>query len=340
MPAVLVTRRGALLALAALGTACSEARGDGSPSPSPPSLPAPPPPSGAPSTGPVAPINAASNEGARVEGLERVRERLRPLHERPARPKAGEWRAEHPEERGQTFEQYLRSRPTLPDGARKVLAIQPLGDFTPTQRRIVTLVADYMGRHFRLETRVLPDASLSAVPASARRKHPQWGDKQILTTHVLERVLRPSLPADAAALIAFTASDLWPGGGWNFVFGQADLRARVGVWSIYRNGNPDAGPEAFKLALLRAMRIAVHETGHMFSLEHCTAYRCVQAGVNSLEEADRAPLWLCPECEVKVAWATRSDPKERLRGMGEFCKAQGLEREAAFFARSLATLGS
>jgi archaemetzincin len=48
------------------------------------------------------------------------------------------------------------------------------------------------------------------------------------------------------------------------------------VWSLARNGDPTESPEAFRIALLRAMKIAVHETGHMFSLEHCTAYRCVQ----------------------------------------------------------------
>jgi hypothetical protein len=33
-------------------------------------------------------------------------------------------------------------------------------------------------------------------------------------------------PADALAYLALTASDLWPGEGWNFVFGR-DLPARV-----------------------------------------------------------------------------------------------------------------
>jgi archaemetzincin len=226
----------------------------------------------------------------------------------------------------------------VPDGARRVVFVQPLGDFKPTDRKIVKLASEYLALHFELETKILADVPLAAVPARARRKHPQWGDAQILTTHVLNEMLAPKLPADAAALIAFTPSDLWPGNGWNFVFGQADLRARVGVWSLYRNGDPDKSPEAFQLALLRALRIAVHETGHMFSLEHCTAYKCVQAGVNSLEEADRSPLWLCPECEIKVAWATRSEPVDRMKEMGVFCKNHGLAREAEFFAKELAAL--
>jgi archaemetzincin len=322
------TRRDVLAGLATLLVGCDDARGEPSPAPRSSAAPSPSPPSSATVSDPL----------AHFEALKDVREKLRPLHVRPGKPKPGEWRAEHPEERGQTFEQYIASRPTVPDRGRRIVFVQPLGDFKPTDRRIVQRASEYLALHFRLETKILPDVPLSAVPASARRKHPQWGDAQVLTTYVLNEMLAPRLPREAAALIAFTPSDLWPGQGWNFVFGQADLRARVGVWSLYRNGNADASPEAFKLALLRALRIAVHETGHMFSLEHCTAYKCVQAGVNSLDEADQSPLWLCPECEVKVAWATSSEPKERIRGMRDFCRTQSLAREAEFFDKELAAL--
>jgi archaemetzincin len=221
---------------------------------------------------------------------------------------------------------------------RRVLAIQPIGELDARQRQVISLAADYLKRYFTLETRILPDVPGSAIPARARRTHPTWGDKQILSTYVLDSVLRPRLPDDAAAIIAFTASDLWPGAGWNFVFGQADLQRRVGVWSMYRNGDLTAGPAAFRLGLKRTLQTAVHETGHMFSIEHCTAYRCVQGGVNSLDEGDRAPLWLCPECMAKVVWATRADPRRRYEALAAFCKEQGLETEAAFFEKSIAAL--
>ncbi len=59
----------------------------------------------------------------------------------------------------------------------------------------------------------------------------------------------------------------------------------------------------------------------MFSLHHCTAYRCLQSGVNSLEEADDSPLWLCPD------WVR------------DFCLTHGLEQETELFVRSLDALG-
>jgi len=152
-------------------------------------------------------------------------------------------------------------------------------------------------------------------------------------------VLLPTLPADAAARLALTASDLWPGEGWNFVYGLASVYQRVGVWSIYRNGHPDAGREGFLLCLRRTPKTAVHETGHMFSLLHCTAFQCVMCGSNHRAESDRQPLWLCPQCMPKICWAARAEPVRRYRKLAEFCREHGLTAERDFFEKSIGALG-
>jgi archaemetzincin len=112
----------------------------------------------------------------------------------------------------------------------------------------------------------------------------------------------------------------------------------VGVWSIYRNGDPDAGREGFRLCLLRTLKTAAHELGHMFSIPHCTLYECGMCGSNSREEADRRPLWLCPECMAKVCWATEADPVERYKKLSEFAREQGLKAEQEFYEQSIKTL--
>jgi archaemetzincin len=274
------------------------------------------------------------------EGLAWAIARLAPLHVRvrPAGP--GDWLAEH-DEPGQTFDQYRAADPIRPEvgervGARHKLYIGPLGPLSATQRTIVELAGDYMQRFFGLEVDIQPALTLDVVPPEARRIN--GGTEQILTAHVLDQVLTPRLPADAAAYISFTASDLWPGAGYNFVFGQASLRDRVGVWSIHRNGDPDASPAAFRLALLRTLKTAVHETGHMFSMEHCTAHACVMNGANNLSESDRHPLWLCPHCMAKLSWSAQVDPVTRFGRLAEFCEQHGLEREAEFFRRSIKAL--
>lgn len=269
--------------------------------------------------------------------LPAVFRRLVPLHERLGKPRPGDWLERHPE-RGQTYRQYLASQPIRADARRRVLDIQPLGEFSPSQRKIVDLVAGFERIYFQLPVRVLGDLPLSVIPDKARRTHPEWKKPQILSTFVLNDVLKPRLPDDAVAMIAFTASDLWPGEGWNFVFGQASLGDRVGVWSINRFGDPDASEKSFHKTLKRTLRTAVHETGHMFSLPHCTFFQCVMCGSNHLEEADRQPLSLCPICLAKLCYATGAEPRKRFKELIGFAKEHGLADETELWQRSLEAL--
>ncbi|NQT86165.1 Zn-dependent protease [bacterium] len=264
-------------------------------------------------------------------------EKLRPLHTQLGKPKSGDWLAEHKED-GQTFAEYVRCTPVRPTASRRTIYVQPLGDFTEPQRRIVTLSADFMGRYFGLPVKTLDVLPLSVIPATARRVHPSWGMKQILSTYVLDDVLGPRLPKDAVAYIAFTTSDLWPGEGWNFVFGQASLRGRVGVWSIYRNGDPAGAEAEFRLCLLRTIKTATHETGHMFSMHHCIRYECNMCGSNHRKESDGKPLALCPECVAKLWWITQADPVARYTALIDFCTTHGLADERTFYERSVKAL--
>ena len=280
---------------------------------------------------------AVTAETPQMKKLREVRDVLRPLHKRLGEPKPGDWLYHH-QERGQTFDGYLTCRPVTPSGDRRVIYIQPLGDFTELQRKIVDLTAEFMGLYFAVPVKVKADIPLSLIPAHAQRDHPTWGDHQVLSTYVLDEVLRPRLPKDACAYLAFTTSDLWPGKGWNFVFGQASLRHRVGVWSIYRNGDPSRGTAAFELCLLRTLKTATHETGHMFSMRHCIAYECNLCGSNSRPESDRRPIVLCPECLAKVCWACNIDPLARYRGLAAFCEREGLAETLELYGKAIGRL--
>jgi archaemetzincin len=263
--------------------------------------------------------------------------KLLPLHTKLAPPEPGQWLAEH-EETGQSYVQYVRSQPRRVDRRRRVIYVQPLGKFDPAERKVLDRTAEFLGVYFQLPVKVRDELSLDLIPAEARREHPTWHVKQILSTYVLDNVLRPRLPADACAYIALTTSDLWPGRGWNFVFGQASLSQRVGVWSIARNGDPHGDDAALRLCLLRTLKTASHETGHMFSLPHCTFYECNMCGSNHREEADRRPLWLCPHCLAKLCYATGADPVRRFKDLAAFSRREGLKSEQAFYEKSLAVL--
>ena len=268
--------------------------------------------------------------------IKSFKKKLEPLHSEMGPIRSGDWLESH-KESGQTYRQYTRSRPVRLTEKRKVLYVVPLGDFDEKQTEIVKLSTEFLGKYFVCETKQLPKISLDEIPAKARRVHPSWGMRQVLSTYVLNDVLRPRLPDDAVALIALTSSDLYPADDWNFVFGQASLRHRVGVWSIFRNGDPET---EFKTVLRRTLQTATHETGHMFSMPHCIAYECNMCGSNGRQESDRRPLHLCPECVAKVWWATACDPIKRFDNLRQFCKENELAKEAEFFKKSKDTLAN
>ncbi|MBX3245518.1 MAG: hypothetical protein KF685_13780 [Acidobacteria bacterium] len=237
---------------------------------------------------------------------------------KPMQVRAGDWLETH-KEKGETFEEYLRSDPTLPTDKRKTLYIQPIGKFSKAQTDVIKASEEYMKAFYDLPVKLLPTKPLGRVPKDRQRVSDYPKRTQIRTNYFLETLLPKLLPDDAAALIAFTDSDLYPGETWAFVFGQASLVDRVGVWSLYRLPEmvleADNDPDRL---LMRTLKIAMHETGHMFSMRHCTKYECLMSGTNHLSETDRRPVDTCPECTAKIAWAMKYDPKERYERLAKF----------------------
>ena len=246
----------------------------------------------------------------------------------------GDWVSEHPEP-PQSFWQYVQSGPVRPTPQRGVIYVLPIGDFSVEQRAAVESAQLFLAAFYQLPVKALRGVSASEIPEDARRKNPATGEPQLHTRWVLDTLLPPRRPADAVALLALTAEDLYPDPAWNFVFGQASLTERVGVWSINRFGDPAKEKPLF---VSRTLKVAGHETGHMFGLHHCSAYACVMNGSNSLPESDSQPLELCPVCLRKLQWNVGFDVAERFRGLRDFHKVSGLEAERTFIEQSLKAL--
>jgi archaemetzincin len=258
---------------------------------------------------------------------------IRTLHARKLPPRPGDWLDQHAEP-GQTFDDYRASDLNRATVERTTIYLQPFGEFDAAQSRLIAATSDLLGRFYGVPVKTLDRIGLDAIPGTARRIHPTWGDHQVMTSYVLD-LLRKRRPGDAVAMLGLTTADLWPGKGWNFVFGQASLQDRVGVWSLYRQGDPHA---EYTTCLRRTLKTAAHETGHMLGILHCTAYECGMNGSNHRAEADARPLWFCPEDEMKVWWASRVDPAARYARLVEFAEEHGLVDEVRFWHRSLAAL--
>jgi len=142
--------------------------------------------------------------------------------------------------------------------------------------------------------------------------------------------------------LGVTFQDLYPEPSWNFVFGEAELSARVGVYSLLRF-TPEFNHEAndataHQRFARRAIQLVAHETGHIFGIQHCTAFECVMNGSNSLTESDRAPLEPCHECLHKLAFALRLQPLPRYRELARFYQELGLDHDAEWIKERSASL--
>ncbi len=207
------------------------------------------------------------------------------------------------------------------------LCIQPLGEFTATQNKLLAETTEFVGRFYGMPVKTLDVVRLEKIPEKARRVPANGAAPQILTHYLLDDVLKPRRPKDAAAVLGLTASDLWPGDGWNFVFGQASLTERVGDPG---RSNGLAIPKKTRLrtncVCLHAFKVAVHETGHMLGIQHCTAWQCCMNGSNHLAESDDQPLEFCPECQSKLWWTCARFPCHGIANCSKFAESHAAWR--------------
>ncbi|MGB9699114.1 MAG: archaemetzincin [Thermodesulfobacteriota bacterium] len=251
-------------------------------------------------------------------------------------PQPGDWLDIHPEP-GQTFREYIKLPPPKPASEGCKIYLQPLGEFNASKSPSLEILRDYAKIYFGLPTEILPPLNLNSLPITSR-KNPFTGRKQILTTDVLNISLR-NLPHDAFSLLAITMEDLYPEPSWNFVFGQAFLSQRVGVFSFARYDPAFYGypreKDYLRVLRQRSCKVLVHELGHMFYLAHCIYFRCVMNGSNHIGESDSRPLHLCPVCLRKLHFCLEFDIEKRYEELLLFYRQQGFIDEAEWVATRL-----
>lgn len=240
-----------------------------------------------------------------------------------------DWLASHPE-KGQTFEQFVHSKPLLPNSRRDTIYLQPFGEFPVESGIRLTDLKEFTAAFFGMNVKVQPIVLLETTAAKSRINDLSK-KRQFLTGDLLENLKR-HLPEDAYASLGITLEDIYPGPNWNFVFGQASLRNRVGIYSFARFDFRFYGekPEEDwrRAVLLRSCKVLAHETSHMFGVHHCIFRRCVMNGANQQFELDDLPLHLCPVDLRKLCYSTGFDVIEHHRRLLDFSKKHGFDEEA------------
>jgi archaemetzincin len=288
------------------------------------------------SSAPVEPLPQSEPISQVPQDLGAAMEAVKPFFSSLPSPGPEDWLASF-NEPGQTFKEYLNSNPTIPTNERKIIYILPLGSFSDEERKVIRAATEYLEAFFGLEVSLLPTQAIDhPLRLKDSRISRYGGNEQVRTGYILDEVLLPILRPDAAALIAFTNDDLFPDESMNYVFGQASLENRVGVWSLYRL--KDAAD--FQTFLSRTLKVAAHESGHMFSIRHCTKYNCVMSGSNHLAETDNHPIDACPECMAKICWFSHISPAERYRKLSDVCRRNGLYEETKEFHKKVLAIES
>lgn len=252
-------------------------------------------------------------------------------------PRTGDWLAEHLEP-GQTFREFKNEGWNRPDQVRRKISLLPIESIPgwevwPPLKSLQAFTRAY----FSLETEILPILSLQGIPVTTRINE-QSGRIQLLTRDILAMLAR-RLPPDAFCLLGISMDDLYPDPFWNFVFGEASLKGRIGVYSFARCDPAFYGkgisPDMPRLLLQRCCKVLAHETGHMFGIRHCKYFRCIMNGSNSLSEGDRRPLNLCPICLRKLHHSIGFEIRGRYRALADFFEDEEFESEAQWIRTRL-----
>ncbi|MBI5478154.1 MAG: hypothetical protein HY906_04820 [Deltaproteobacteria bacterium] len=240
-------------------------------------------------------------------------------------PRAGDWLWQF-KERGQTVSEYLQAGVNRKNTVRSRLHLQPYADLRPQHRPFVAAVRDHLQAFFATEVVVLPERKLAPIWYHQGRR--QWDGE------VAVRSLARQVPDDSLGVLGLMGSDLY-GLRLNFIFGVGLMRERAALYSLHRYDTRDE-----RLLTRRAVKVAVHETGHVLTLKHCVFYRCVMNGSNSVAEMDAQPLHACPVCLAKLRANLRFDPRARYERLEALYRRQGLTDEAAFVRARLRELGA
>ena len=121
------------------------------------------------------------------------------------------------------------------------------------------------------------------------------------------KMIRMNMPKEKYFRILGVMNEDMYSKNYNFVFGLANRRSRIGIISLTRLredyyrafGNIYRKKETNEDFEERILKEALHELGHTFGLEHCSNH-CVMKFSSSLMDTDKKPKEFCNICNDKL----------------------------------------
>lgn len=183
----------------------------------------------------------------------------------------------------------LRQHPGQAKGHLPKVAVLPLGDFSPLLAR---KAVGWISNFYPVEAK-----ELSPVPMPAAAWYPV---RHRYRADSILNILHRFKPAGFNYIIALTHKDIsctsYPYPDWG-VLGYGEYPGQTCVVSSYRMKSPAITE---KLYLERLQKVVLHELGHNFGLDHCSAPACLMADAEgTIATVDREKVWICPACSKK-----------------------------------------
>lgn len=162
---------------------------------------------------------------------------------------------------------------------------------------IVEAIANELAARTSVKTRLLP--ALSVPKDSWNQWRKQYNAESMLSTlngSGAATFIDKTIPS-----IFVTDVDIYYD-GLNFVFGLEDPTLASCIVSLARLHQEfyDRSP-SLGLLTERAVKEAVHETGHMLGIEHCKHQSCVMAFSPSIADVDSKKTDFCTNCQLKAS---------------------------------------
>jgi archaemetzincin len=167
------------------------------------------------------------------------------------------------------------------------IGVVPFGDVPEIVLKVITV---HISTLLNLPSQILPPLDLPAYAFDAKRYQYDAG----IIIDALE-----SMPfKNYEKVVGVLDLDLFIP-IFTHVFGEAKQGGKVALVSLFRLGkNADGSSPPEALVHERAVKVALHELGHLFELWHCEHKRCLMHFSGCIEELDEQPLYLCNYCSI------------------------------------------
>jgi archaemetzincin len=198
-------------------------------------------------------------------------------------------------------------------------------------------LGDFVEAYFSLPVFFLQDREINSIPNVAWRSIPCYVP-QANANSILDHILKPQKDPNAErcwGIIAITHEDLLydPDDVLDYVYGLSGAgepgKPGIAVVSTRRIWQPDA--VGFELSRLRLFKLVTHEIGHLFHVQHCLKHACNMNGCETVDQIDRHPIEVCPDCMAKICWIGQIHPKARYDRLIAVCERLNMQTEAGLY---------